>query len=66
MRAILQEKDKKGQKMLKKGKKGQNIWKFAQKRTKFEHILKKGWWLCVIIAPNKLLEKALTMCVFKK
>ena len=52
--------------MLKKGKKGQNIWKFARKCTKFEHILKKGWWLCAIIAPNKLLEKALTMYLKNK
>ena len=28
--------------MLKKGKKGQNIWKIGQKSTKFEDILKKG------------------------
>ena len=34
----------------KKGKKGQNIWKFAQKCTKFENILKKGKWLRAIIA----------------
>ena len=40
----------------KKGKKGQNIWKFEQKGTEFENILKKGKWLCVIIARNKLLE----------
>ena len=42
----------------KKGKKGQNIWKFGQKYTKFENILKNGKWLCVIIAHNKLLEEA--------
>ena len=34
----------------KKGKKGQNIWKFGQKCTKFENILEKGKWLCAIIA----------------
>ena len=28
--------------MFKKGKKEQNIWKFGQKYTKFENILKKG------------------------
>ena len=31
----------KGRKMLKKEKKGQNIWKFGQKCTKCENILKK-------------------------
>ena len=31
--------------MLSKGKKGQNIWKFGQKYTKFENILKKGRWI---------------------
>ena len=40
-------------------KKVQNIWKFGQKCTKFENILKKGRWLHAIIAHNKLLEKAL-------
>ena len=56
MRAIFQ---KKGKEMLKKGKKRQHIWKFRQKHTKLENILKKGRWLCAIIARNKLLEKAL-------
>ena len=37
MRAIFQKKGKK--KIVKKG---QNIWKFGQKCTKFENILKKG------------------------
>ena len=50
---------KKGRKNVKKDKKGQNIWKFGQKCTKFENIFKKGRWLCVIIALDKLLEKAL-------
>ena len=50
---------KKGKKMLKKGKKGQNIWKLGQKCANFEYILKKGRWLHVIIARNKLLEKSL-------
>ena len=45
--------------MFKKGKKGQNIWKFGQKCTKLENTLKKGRWLRVIITHNKLLEKAL-------
>ena len=45
-------------KKKKKVKKGENIWKFGQKCTKFEDILKKGRWLHVIIARNKLLEKA--------
>ena len=53
MHVIFQKKDKK---ILKKGKKGQNIWKFGQKCTKFENILKKGTWLCAIIALNKVLE----------
>ena len=43
--------------MFKKGEKGQNIWKFGQKSTKFENILKKGRWLHAIIACNQLLEK---------
>ena len=46
-------------KRLKKSKKGQNIWKFGQKCTKCENILKKGRWLRAIIAHKKLLEKAL-------
>ena len=33
----------------KKGKKGQNIWKFEQKCTKFENIFKSDWWLRAII-----------------
>ena len=45
-----------GQKNVKKG---QHSWKFRQKYTKFENILKKGRWLRAIIARNKLLEKAL-------
>ena len=40
----------------KKGKKGQSIWKFKQKYSKFESILKKGRLLYVIIACKKLLE----------
>ena len=39
MRTILQ---KKGTKMFKKGKKGQNILNFGQKCIKFENSLKKG------------------------
>ena len=39
--------------------KGKHIWKFGQKCMKFENIFKKGKWLRVIIAHNKLLEKAL-------
>ena len=35
------------------------MWKFAQKCTKFENILKNGRWLYAIIIPNKLLEQAL-------
>ena len=52
MHTIFQKKDT-------KGKKGKNIWKFGQKSTKFENILKKGRWFCANIACNKLLEKAL-------
>ena len=37
----------------------QNIWKFGQKCTKFENILKKGKGLHVITTHNKLLDKAL-------
>ena len=40
----------------KKDKKGQNIWKFGRKCTKFENILKKGKWLHAISAWKKLLE----------
>ena len=42
-----------------KSKKGQNIWKFRQKFTKFENILKKNRWSPSIMVRNKLLEKAL-------
>ena len=56
MRAIFQ---KKGKKYVKKSKKGKNIWKFEQKGTKFENILKKNRWLLAIIARNKLPEQAL-------
>ena len=45
-------------KIFKKGKKRQNIWKYGQKCTKFENILKKGRWLHVIIASYKVLEKS--------
>ena len=43
----------------KKGKKGQNIWKFLQKCTKFENILKKGSLVPATIACMKQLEYAL-------
>ena len=56
MRAIFQ---KKGKKMFKKDKKGQNIWKFAQKWTKFQNVLKKARWLHAINSRNKLLEKTM-------
>ena len=52
-------KKKRGKKYLKREKKGQNIWKYGQKCTKLENILKKGRWLHGIIAHNKLLEQAL-------
>ena len=44
---------KKSTEMLKKG---QNIWEFGQKCTKFEYILKKGRRLRPTIEHNKLLE----------
>ena len=56
---ILESKDMCAKKSIKRAKKGQNIWKFGQKCTKSENILEMGMWLCVIIACNKLLEKAL-------
>ena len=43
----------------KRAKKGQIIWKFEQKWTKLENILKKGSLMCVIIACMKQLEYAL-------
>ena len=43
MHAIFQKKGKKGEKIF------ENIWKFGQKYTKFENILKKGRWLHAII-----------------
>ena len=49
IRAIFQKKDKKGQ----------NIWKFGQKCTKFENILKKDSLVRVIIVRMKQLEYAL-------
>ena len=55
---------KKDQKMFKKGKKGKNIWKFEQKHTKFENILKKSRWLHAIMKHNKLLEKALFLLFY--
>ena len=64
MRAIFQKKAKIGKQVLKKGKKGQNIWKFGTKCRKFENILQNYRWLSAIITHNKLLEKALT-CYFQ-
>ena len=43
----------------KKGKKGENIWKFGQKCIKFENILKKGSLMRATIASMKQLEYAL-------
>ena len=51
MRAIFQ----------KKGKKGQNIWKFGQKCTKFENILKKGSLMRATIVCMKQVEYALIL-----
>ena len=45
----------------KKGKKGQNIWKFGQKCTKFENILKKGSPMHATITHIKELEYALIL-----
>ena len=42
-----------------KGKKGQNIWKFGQKCTRFENILKKGSLMRATIACMKQLEYTL-------
>ena len=39
MRMIFHRKDKK---ILKKGKNGQNVWKFGKKYTKFQNILKRA------------------------
>ena len=47
---------KKGEK---RATKGQNIWKFGQKCTKFENILKKGSLMCLTITCKKQLEYAL-------
>ena len=43
----------------KKGEKGENIWKFGQKYTRIEHILKKGSLMCATIAHMKKLEYTL-------
>ena len=43
----------------KKGKKGQNIWKFWEKCTKFEYILKKGSLMRAALACMKQLEYAM-------
>ena len=47
----------------KRAKKGKIFENLGKKITKFENILKKGRWLCAIIAHNKLLEKALTRVI---
>ena len=49
MRAIFQ----------KRGKKGQNIWKYGQKCAKFENILQKGSLMRAIIAYIEQFEYAL-------
>ena len=46
-------------KCKKNGQKGQNIWKFVQKYTEFENILKKGSLIYTTIAGLKQLEYAL-------
>ena len=38
----------------KTGKKGQNIWKFVQKCTKFENILKKGYLIWYLIEKSEV------------
>ena len=48
----------------KKGKKGQNIWKFGQKCIKFENILKKGSLMRAPIASMKQLEYALQASIW--
>ena len=62
MREIFREGANKGKKNVKKG---ETIWKFGQKCTKFENILKNGRWLRAIIARSKLLEKALSLQLFE-
>lgn len=42
MRSIFQKTLKKKREILKKGKKGHNIYKFGENCTKYEKILKKG------------------------
>ena len=39
---ILESKDMCAKKSIKRAKKGENIWKFGQKCTKFENILEMG------------------------
>ena len=58
--------EKKGMRVIfqKKGKRGPNIWKFGQKCTKFENILKRGSFICATFACMKQLEYALTMISF--
>ena len=51
------------QKKGKKGKKGKNIWKFWQKCTTFENILKKGSLMHASIAHIKQLEYVL-ICIY--
>ena len=58
MRAIFQEKRKKEQKKFWKKEK---YLKSLVTMYKIWNILKKGRWLCAIIARNKLLKKALEL-----
>ena len=53
MRAIFQKKDKKTTKKM------QNVWKFWQKCTNFDNILKNGSLVSAIVARMKQLEYAL-------
>ena len=60
MSAIFQkEAKKKGKKMLERGTKVQNILKFGQNVQNLKIFPKKGKRLCMIIACDRLLEKAL-------
>ena len=49
-----------------RAKNGEKKWKFRQKCTILENILKTGKWLCEYIARIKLLEKALSVFNFSK
>ena len=47
----------------KKGKKGQNIWKFGQKCTKFENILKRAGNRTIIARNKRLIKYKITIII---